>query len=102
MKRNGEFGIGNSEWNAIPNSAFRIPNLLAIGVFVSLFAFPAAVRACPGCKEALIEPAQALQKQSTARGYNLSIALMLAVPATLIGATSALVVRSGRRNRRLR
>jgi len=50
--------------------------------------------ACPGCKEALFDPGQLPQKLATAKGYAVSIGLMLAVPATLIGGITALVIRS--------
>ncbi len=59
--------------------------------------WPAAVLACPLCKEALFEVGQLQQKLSTARGYALSITLMLAVPSVLIAGIATLVVRSSRR-----
>jgi len=49
--------------------------------------------ACPGCKEALFDPGELPQKLSTARGYALSIGLMLAVPLLLIASVTTLVVR---------
>ena len=101
MKQNSELGIRNAQWEPIPNPAFRIPHFLAAAacLFV-LCMFPAAAGACPGCKEALFDPKQVQQKQSAAQGYNLSIGLLLAVPATLVGGTSAMLIRAGRRKRR--
>ena len=64
------------------------------------FAFcllPSTGWSCPGCKEALFDPAQLPQRLSTARGYALSIGLLLMVPATLIGGLTALIVRAQRR-----
>ena len=54
---------------------------------------------CPGCKEALFDPGQLPQRLSTARGYALSIAVMLAVPVGLLGGITAVVVRAARRKR---
>ena len=64
-----------------------------------LFDFPAAVSACPGCKEALFDPSELPQKLSTARGYALSIGLMLAVPAALIAGITLSILRASRRSR---
>ena len=61
----------------------------------SLF-FSSAVEACPGCKEALFDPGQLQQKLSTAKGYALSITLLLCVPVTLIGGIATLIVRARR------
>jgi len=57
-------------------------------------------RARPGCKEALFDPGQLSQKLSTARGYAISIGLLLAVPFVLVAGTAALIVRAQRRRRR--
>lgn len=57
------------------------------------------VWACPGCKEALFEPDKVQQQLSTARGYALSIGLMLLVPVGLIGGVTFSVVRASRRNK---
>ena len=58
---------------------------------------PAVGWACPGCKEALFDPGQLGQKLSTARGYAISIGLLLAVPFTLVAGMTALIVRAARR-----
>ena len=62
--------------------------------------FSAAVWACPGCKEALFDPGQLSQKLSTARGYALSIGLLLAVPVGLVGGIAALIILAQRRQHR--
>ncbi|MBI3321509.1 MAG: hypothetical protein HYZ91_04485 [Candidatus Omnitrophica bacterium] len=56
--------------------------------------------ACPGCKEALFDPAHLTQRLSTARGYALSIALLLAMPVGLVSGVTLLVVRAQRRSKR--
>lgn len=60
-------------------------------------AFPSIAEACPGCKEALFDPAQLPQRLRTARGYAWSIAALLGVPLTLIGGLTLWVVKSQRR-----
>jgi hypothetical protein len=64
-----------------------------------LLTFTGVVWACPGCKEALFDPGQLKQRRSTARGYALSIGLMLAVPALLVVGLSAGIIRSARRRK---
>ena len=61
--------------------------------------FPAVVFACPGCKEALFDPRELPQRLATARGYALSIGLMLAMPLGLVGGLGAAIIRSSRRFR---
>lgn len=56
--------------------------------------------ACPGCKEALFDPGTLPQRLSTAKGYALSIALMLSIPVALVGAIALGIVRAIRRQRR--
>ena len=58
-----------------------------------------AVWACPLCKEALVDPGQLTQRLSMAKAYALSIGVLLAMPATLVGGVVALVIRSVMRNR---
>jgi hypothetical protein len=66
-----------------------------------LLAPPApSTSACPGCKEALMEPGQLAERRATAAGYAASIALLLSVPAALVGGTAALLWRARRRKRR--
>jgi hypothetical protein len=54
------------------------------------------VEACPGCKEALFDPGQLQQKLSTAKGYALSIGLLLAVPFSLVAGGILFLVRASR------
>ena len=61
--------------------------------------FPITVSACPGCKEGLFDPGQLQQKLATARGYALSIGLMLAMPLALVGGVALLILRASRRAR---
>ena len=61
---------------------------------------PTIADACPGCKEALFDPAQLQQKLATAKGYAWSIGLFLSMPCVLIGSIVTLIVRArGRRQR---
>ena len=53
--------------------------------------------ACPACKELLFDPGQIHQKLSLAKGYAVSIVLMLAMPLGLVGGLTALIVRAQRR-----
>ena len=97
-----EFGIRNSESPVfIPHSAFRIPNcvasIISLSVLGVLLWMPAAGWTCPGCNEALFDPGQLQQKLSTARGYALSIGVLLAVPFALVGGITALVIRASRK-----
>ena len=64
---------------------------------VFMLACPWAADACPGCKEALFDPAQLPQKLATARGYAMSIGLLLAVPFGLVGGITTLIIRAQRR-----
>jgi hypothetical protein len=63
---------------------------LALGLGV---AGPAS--ACPNCKEAV--SAQPSEAAGMAEGYNWSVLLMLAVPFTMLGTGSLMVVRAARR-----
>ena len=65
-----------------------------------LLVWASVAEACPGCKEALFEPGKVSQLISTARGYALSIGLMLLVPASLIACLALLIIRSARRQGR--
>ncbi len=60
----------------------------------------AEVLACPGCSEALFDPAQAEQAVRTARGFAWSIYTLLAVPVLLVAGIATLIVRASRRVRR--
>ncbi|MBI4598278.1 MAG: DUF420 domain-containing protein [Candidatus Omnitrophica bacterium] len=61
-----------------------------------------AAEACPGCKEALFEPGQLSQRLSTAKGFALSIMLLLAVPVALVGGLTLRIVSTARRHRHQR
>ena len=58
-----------------------------------------AVLACPGCKDALVDPAQVGTRLGMARGFAWSIGLLLAMPATLIGAVTLRVVWAARQRK---
>jgi len=74
--------------------------LLAVILLVALLIAPAVTSACPGCKEALFDPDQLAQKLATARGYALSIGLLLAVPFLIIAGFTAFIIGSARRAKR--
>ena len=67
---------------------------------ILMLARAATAHACPACKESLFDPSQLPQKLATARAYALSIGVMLAVPACLVGGIATLIIRSIRRARR--
>ena len=74
-------------------------------VVILSFAFlllPSLAMACPLCKEALFDPGQAQQKFAAAKGYALSIGLLLAMPLGLILGIAALIVHAQRRASRER
>ena len=52
------------------------------------------VTACPNCKEAV--SAQPSEMAGMARGYNWSVMVMLAVPFTLLGTGTLMVVRAAK------
>lgn len=64
---------------------------------VAFFLFTSAVAACPMCKELLFDPAQVQQRLSTARGYALSIGVLLMVPVSLIVGIATLILRAKHR-----
>ena len=78
----------------------RGTRVLWCGLALAVLLTPAAVWACPGCKESLFDPGQLAQKRSTAIGYALSITLMLSMPVVLVGGSTVLLVRAHRRKRR--
>ena len=73
--------------------------LVLIAALVVLAAAPEAW-ACPGCKEALFDPEQLPQRLATARGYALSIGLLLTVPFVLVAGLAALLFRAAQRTKR--
>jgi hypothetical protein len=87
-------------WKSACNRKSKIVNrkfLLLAVIFTCVL--PAVTWACPTCKEALFDPGQLQQTLSTAKGYAMSIGLLLSVPAVLVGGVVALIVRSHRRQR---
>lgn len=73
---------------------------LCLGVIVAgWFLVLAAAHACPGCADALVEPAQLPQRVSAAKGYNASIALFLLVPFGLVGVVWVSIARASRQHR---
>lgn len=67
---------------------------------LTLLAISSVAWACPGCKEALFDPGGLPQRLATAKGYALSIALMLSVPLLLVATLATAVVRAQRRHKR--
>ena len=67
--------------------------------FLTVVVFPSLAQACPACKEALFDPGQLHHKLSTARGYALSIGLMLTIPLGLITAVGVAIACAQRRHR---
>ena len=70
-------------------------------LLVCLISIPAIAGACPGCKEALFDPGQLAEKLATAKGYALSIGVLLAVPFLLIGGYTLAIARAARRAKRM-
>ncbi len=70
--------------------------ICVLSLLASLVCFASSVWACPGCKDALVEPTELPQRLGAARGYAASIALLLLVPAGLVGGIAALIWRSQR------
>ena len=79
-------------WCNIPRA------LLAYICFLMFDICFSAAGACPGCKDALFDPGQIAQRVTTARGYALSIGLLLGMPALLLTGIAALIVRSRRKS----
>ena len=74
--------------------------MVAVRCWTSLCLCPAMAMACPLCKEALFEAGHIQQRLSMARGYALSIGVLLLVPFGLIAGVTAAVVRAARRRSR--
>ncbi len=72
--------------------------LLFLSFLPSAFCLlPSVLWACPMCKEALFDPGQAAVQSGVVRGYAVSIAAMLGVPALIIGGIGLMIARSARR-----
>lgn len=67
--------------------------LAAAGLLIA----PVLASACPGCKEALFDPDQLSQKLASAKGYALSIGMLLTVPFLIIAGFTAFIIASARR-----
>jgi len=82
------------------NRKSKIQNLKFVALIVLLCysRFHTVAEACPGCKEALFDPSQLPQRLSTARGYALSIGLLLVVPAGLVGGIALRIAQTRRRH----
>ncbi|MBI4341925.1 MAG: hypothetical protein HY599_00985 [Candidatus Omnitrophica bacterium] len=106
MRQSAECGVRSAEFNAhyavTPNSELRTPNCVPAGAIILLIGLvtllaPAVAHACPGCKEALFDPGQLVEKLATSKGYALSIGLLLLVPFTLVGGIAVAVARASRK-----
>jgi len=100
MKRILDFRLRIFDYASSINPKSKIQNpklLMLIGFF--LLVSSTVAWACPFCKEALFDPSQLKQTLATAKGYAMSIILLLSVPAALIGGTAALIVRAHRRQK---
>ena len=75
--------------------------MMALAVVTLILLWPVLASACPGCKEALFDPGALPQRLSTARGYALSIGLLLVIPFGLVGGLTVLIMRAHRRTRRV-
>lgn len=73
---------------------------LLIGLAALLPMAPREAQACPGCKEAVVAPAEIGRRQAASRAFNLSVGVLLLVPLALVGMVTTVVVRSQRRARR--
>ena len=68
--------------------------------FLTFLVFPSLAQACPMCKEALFEPEQLHQRLAMAKGYALSIGLMLSVPLLLVATVVINILLAQRRHSR--
>ena len=81
--------------------ACHIPRMLLIySAWLMSLAACSVASACPMCKEALFDPGQLHQRLATAKGYALSIGLMLSVPVILVTTVATVIVRAQRRHHR--
>jgi hypothetical protein len=70
-------------------------SILFVGFIFLFAACPGESRACPNCKEAVA--AQPSEVEGMARGYNMSVMFMLAVPFSVLSAGSWAVARAVKR-----
>ncbi|MBI4354092.1 MAG: hypothetical protein HY595_02535 [Candidatus Omnitrophica bacterium] len=81
------------------NSLIKHSITQSLNHLITLVVFQGVAWACPMCKEALFDPNQAAAQSGVVRGYAVSIAAMLGVPALLMGAMGFVIARSARRAR---
>jgi len=73
----------------------HIPVLIMFLSLILVLGLAGSSTACPNCKEAV--SAQPSEMAGMARGYNWSVLLMLAVPFTLLGTGTLMVMRAAKR-----
>ena len=83
----------------IQNLKFPVLHAAFLTSLTVMLTLAEAAMACPGCKESLFDPAQLPQRLATARGYALSIGLMLAMPLGLVAGVALLILRAQHRKR---
>jgi hypothetical protein len=69
--------------------------IVPVVILTLLLGLTGPAHACPNCKEAV--SAQPSEVASMARGYNWSVLFMIAVPFTMLGTGTLMVVRAARR-----
>ena len=74
---------------------------ISVALLIVLVALPAALSACPLCKDATSDADTPGGSASLGRGFYYSILLMIAVPWTAVGTVAFLIVRRRRRDRAL-
>ena len=73
---------------------------MVIGISAML-SVPVLAWACPWCKDALFSPGEAASQNGAAKGYALSIGLLLGLPVLMLSVIALAVIRSARRAKRL-
>jgi len=82
----------------VPCIVYRLPGW-STGLLFCLLVGTVAAWACPSCKEALFDPAQAEQVARAAKGYAWSIGLLVGTPMLLVGTLATVITRQIRRSR---
>jgi hypothetical protein len=72
---------------------------VAVVLLLLAFVLPAALSACPLCKDATSDGEYPGGSASLGRGFYYSILLLIAVPWTAVGTVAFLIVRRKRRER---
>ena len=75
---------------------YSFTNLLVLMCFSAQGAL-----ACPWCKDALFSPGESASQSGAAKGYALSIGLLLGLPVLMLSVIALAVIRSARRAKRL-